>query len=115
MRSTPHQQPPLWPPAAWLHPKAVASSTPWLGDTAEATAVPRAVPEPGGRRSRKGNERSKCWEGQREPAQPSSSDKGAVKGRQSEREMPGIISDGRMPLKGTRISRVSRLTYLKLA
>lgn len=39
---------------------------------------------------------------------------GAVKGRQSEREMPGIISDGRMPLKGTLISWVSCLTYLKL-
>lgn len=61
-------------------PRAVALGAPWLGDTAEATAVPRAVPEPAGRRRRRrsgeGNERKECWEGQREPAQPSSSDKG---------------------------------------
>lgn len=63
---TPHQN----PPSAWLHPRAVALGAPWLGDTAEATAVPRAVPEPAGRRRREGNERKECWEGQREPAQP---------------------------------------------
>lgn len=46
-RSTPHTQPPLWPPAAGLHPKTVALSTPQLDDMAEATAVPAAVLEPG--------------------------------------------------------------------
>lgn len=62
-------QPPLWPPNSGLeHPQ--------LNDTAEATGVPTAVPDPGGVRARKGNERSKCWEARREPAQPRSSNKG---------------------------------------
>lgn len=71
MRSTPCKQPPLW-----LHPKAVALSTPQVNVMAEATAVLTAAPEPGGTRAGKGNERRECREARREPAQRRRSDKG---------------------------------------
>lgn len=76
-RSTPRVQPPLWPSAAGLQPKMVALSTPQLNDMAvRPLLTPPLYWIQEEMRAGKGNERSKCWEARREPAQPRSSDKG---------------------------------------